>query len=110
MFKQTILVGVLGLALTAPLAAAQSDVTHPRGLHRLHEMAQRLHERITNGARHAELGADARAKLRTEAQSIRARMKAIRQSGQRPSEQQREEIRNELRQLREHIHAARGGK
>ena len=101
MFRRVVAVAALGMLLMPAAMFAQTP-TAPRAVKPAVRAAARLRTRVRQavrrGVRTGQLQPADVAQLRAKRQAIRERLVAIRQSGQRPTAEQRQAIRQDIRQ------------
>jgi len=106
MLKQTALAALLGACIVAPAAAQSQDVgTPPPGTIAQSRALARQH--VRQGERAGQITPDELSHLRADAQALRSKLRALRQSGAPLSRDQRQSLRRELRGLHREIFAAR---
>jgi hypothetical protein len=104
------LAGVLALALVAPLAAAQRTTAPQGGRHpRLERVARNFRLRVQRGLRTGRITPEERTQLRSEMQTLREKVKGLREAGTPPTPEQRQAMRQELRKLNGDIFRANHG-
>src|SRR5437016_1778771 len=109
MIRHALLPSLLALMLLAPAAYAQTPAAGPRGrpAAQLRVAVRLMQLEIRRGVRTGRITPDEQSKLQAEMQGLRSQVQAIHQSGQPPTAEQREQIKNALAQVQQHIAEAR---
>jgi Spy/CpxP family protein refolding chaperone len=110
MITRTVLAGILGLTLVAPVAAAQGAAA-PQGTQhpRLERVARNFRQRVQRGVRTGRITQDERSQLRSEMQALRDKVRAMREAGTPPSPEQRQALRQDVRKVNRDIFRANHG-
>jgi Spy/CpxP family protein refolding chaperone len=107
MVKRVALIAVLGAALMTSVLSAQAPETTQKAKPRLPLAGRLMRLQVRRGVKAGTITPTELAALRTEAQALRDKIQALRRNGQKPTPEQRQEIRRQLRQLRQDIRAAK---
>jgi hypothetical protein len=108
MWKHTALAALIGLA-TVSTAAAQDPGTAgaPAQANPIAKSMTLAAQHIRQGVRAGEITPGELARLRTDAQALRSRLRALRQAGEPLTPEQRLGVRRDLRRLHREIFIAR---
>ena len=106
MLKHTALAAILIFAVGLPIASAQTHEQAGSKRHGLQRAVRLARLRVGLGVRAGRITAAERGRLLTNAAALRGQVQALRQSGARPTPEQRRAIRQGVRRLNREIFVA----
>jgi hypothetical protein len=108
MTKRIVIIALLAGLVIVPVAAAQTaSGTRGAARHQFARIVRSLQLRVRQGLRSGTLTNAEAQTLRPQAQALRALVREIRQNGARPTAEQRQQVRQEIRSLSQAIYRAK---